>query len=402
MQLWGARGAVRESERDLVSAEIIVEIIEDTARLMGLKEAWTDLLAQSDSDCLFLTWEWLSTWWRHLAGDKRLFIPIVRHLGEVVAIAPMVVRPPGISSVLPFPAIEFMGTGSIGSDYLDVLVRRGQEPRAMESIAACLAKMNRAVELEQIKIRGCAAVEIGKLLGSRGWGVSNEDTNISRHIALGGRSWPDYLGSLGAAHRYNFNRRLRQLRRQFKVRFEKTSTEADRRQALGRLIALHRARWQGFTRAFHTPNHVSFHEDFSRLACERGWLRIFTLWLDDEAVAALYGFRYGRTFYFYQSGFDPAYSKFSTGLVTMGLAIESAIAEGAEEFDMLQGLEQYKERWADGVRPLGRLECYPPHVRGLIYRRTMELSRAAKRAARRVLPRMIADRIVMRRERTSR
>src|SRR5258705_472886 len=136
----GARGAVHEGERDRVS----VEIVDDTARLIGMREAWTDLLAHSDSDCVFLTWEWLSTWWRHLAGDKRLFVPIVRHRGEVVAIAPMVVRPPGISSVLPFPAIEFMGTGSIGSDYLDVLIRRGQEARAMEAIAACLAKMNRA------------------------------------------------------------------------------------------------------------------------------------------------------------------------------------------------------------------------------------------------------------------
>ena len=85
----------------------------------------------------------------------------------------------------------------------------------------------------------------------------------------------------------------------------------------------------------------------------------------------------------------------------MGLAIQSAFEEGAEEFDMLQGLEQYKEHWADRVRPLGRLECYPPHVRGLIYRRAMELSRAAKRAARRMLPRMIADRIAMRRVRLS-
>jgi len=147
---------------------------------------------------------------------------------------------------------------------------------------------------------------------------------------------------------------------------------------------------------------VSFHEDVTRLACARGWLRLFTLSLDDEPVAALYGFCYGRVFYFYQSGFDPAYAKFSTGLVTMGLVIKSALEEGAEEFDMLQGLETYKERWADQSRPLGRLECYPPNARGLIYRRAMELSRAARRAARRVLPRKLADRIALRREQAPR
>ena len=82
------------------------------------------------------------------------------------------------------------------------------------------------------------------------------------------------------------------------MRFEKTETEAERHQALGRLIALHRARCGGYSTAFHTPHHVRFHEEISRLAGERGWLRIFTLWLDGEAVAALYGFRYGRAFSF--------------------------------------------------------------------------------------------------------
>lgn len=394
----GPLGAVLEREREVVS----VEVVDDTGRLMELREEWDDLLAESEADGLFLTWEWLSTWWRHLGGDRRLFIAVVRHRGELVAIAPMTVRPPGLSSVLPFPALEFMGTGSIGSDYLDVIIRRGHESSAMKTIAECVSGMNRAIELEQIKIGGCAALEVGRLLGRCGWSVSEEETNVSRYIDLTGRSWTDYLGSLGAAHRYNFKRRLRRLRREFKVRFEASTTEEDRGPALGRLIALHRARWREFTRAFHTPGHVRFHEDFTRLACERGWLRIFTLWLDDEAVAALYALRYGKVFSFYQSGFDPAYAKFSTGLVTMGLAIESAFEEGAQEFDMLQGLEQYKERWADRVRPLGRVECYPPHLRGLIYRRAMELSRAARRAARRVLPRTIADRLALRRERVPR
>ncbi|PYT14571.1 MAG: hypothetical protein DMF51_08365, partial [Acidobacteria bacterium] len=167
----------------------------------------------------------------------------------------------------------------------------------------------------------------------------------------------------------------------------------ERRPALGRLIALHTARWGGYSRAFHTPKHLRFHEEITRLACQRGWLRFYTLWLDGEAVAALYGFRYGSVFNFYQSGFDPLYARYSTGLVTMGLTIENAIGEGVEEFDLLQGVEQYKEHWAREVRPLGRLEFYPPRVRGLVYRRAAELSRAARRAARRMLPRKIADRI---------
>src|SRR2546425_7804120 len=136
---------------------------------MEMRQEWNDLLAESAADCLFLTWEWLSTWWRHLSGDRKLYITAVRSRGRLVALAPLVVRPPGISSVLPFPALEFMGTGSVGSDYLDVIVRRGHEERALKDLVERLTDVNRAVELEQVKIGHCSAAEIGRLMGSRGW-----------------------------------------------------------------------------------------------------------------------------------------------------------------------------------------------------------------------------------------
>src|SRR2546427_4482076 len=39
-----------------------------------LREEWNELLQASASNCLFLTWEWLYTWWKHLSEDRRLFI----------------------------------------------------------------------------------------------------------------------------------------------------------------------------------------------------------------------------------------------------------------------------------------------------------------------------------------
>jgi CelD/BcsL family acetyltransferase involved in cellulose biosynthesis len=99
----------------------------------------------------------------------------------------------------------------------------------------------------------------------------------------------------------------------------------------------------------------------------------------------LYGLRYGPVFNFYQSGFDPAYSKHSVGVATMGLAIKTAIEEGALEYDFLHGAEEYKFHWASATRDLGRLELYPPHARARIYRQAIGLNRAARRMARRVL-----------------
>ena len=63
----------------------------------------------SDSDCLFLTWEWLFTWWKHLAGDRQLAILAVRSGGKLVALAPFCLRPASLSRRRPLPVLEFLG-----------------------------------------------------------------------------------------------------------------------------------------------------------------------------------------------------------------------------------------------------------------------------------------------------
>ena len=49
---------------------------------------------------------------------------------------------------------------------------------------------------------------------------------------------------------------------------------------------------------------LQFHAEFSQLALERGWLRLFVLRLDGEPAAATYSFCYRGHFYYYQAGLD--------------------------------------------------------------------------------------------------
>src|SRR5262249_12472241 len=145
--------------------------------------------------------------------------------------------------------------------------------------------------------------------------------------------------------------------------------------------------------AFDHPDLVAFHERFSALALERGWLRLFVLTLDGTPLAAFYGFRYGDVFSFYQSGFDPEYGSLSTGLVAMGLTIRRAIEEGASEFDFLHGEEAYKSLWTSKRRALERLELCPPRPAGSLLRRLEDAGRGARRVARALLPHGLAARL---------
>jgi CelD/BcsL family acetyltransferase involved in cellulose biosynthesis len=118
--------------------ELTVERISDTAGLDALRSEWQALLRGNEADCLFLTWEWLSCWWRYVSQRRRLCLLTVRRDGELVAIAPFAIRPPEPRRIVPFRTLEFMRMGDVGSDYMDLIVRPDQEAYALQAVAGYL------------------------------------------------------------------------------------------------------------------------------------------------------------------------------------------------------------------------------------------------------------------------
>jgi CelD/BcsL family acetyltransferase involved in cellulose biosynthesis len=364
-----------------------LDLIEDVAGLERLRPEWNELLRESDADGFFMTPEWLFTWWKHLAQGRRLHVLTVRDGTELIGIAPFTIRPTQIGAHPMFRCFELLGTGLAGSDYLDLVVRPGREELVLATLCDRIAGDSRAFTLRRMRA-GSHAERLAGMLAGREWLVTTADDEVAPFVAFGGRSFDKYLADLGSAHRYAFRRRLRGLEKRYHVALERVEQEAERPQALEALITLHGARWKdrpASSEAFSNPALVAFHDEVTRIALERGWLRLYLLRLDGVAAAGLYGFRHRQSFYFYQSGFDPAYAKQSVGLVTMGLVMRAAIEEGIAEFDLLHGTEDYKRHWTRENRALRRADIYPPGVRGWLYRSSAELERQARRFARRAI-----------------
>ena len=371
---------------------VSVHRITDVVGFHALRAEWTELLEASPNDCIFLTWEWLYTWWKHLGAGRRLDLLAIRKDDELIGLLPLMVSPMRPGRSVPCRVRQFLGGGSVGSDYLDVIVRAGLEPEAVSALAARLARDGVMVDLAQLNRRTAAASALAERLEGQGWHVSDVPGDVCPFIELAGHTWPSFLQSLGGRHRYNVKHRLDRLVKRA-MRFQLVESEDRRREALATLVALHRKRWseRGGSTALDAANLVAFHEEFSRLALERGWLRLFVMYLEGDPVAALYGFRYRGTFYFYQTGFDPAHAREGVGQATVGLTIQHAIEEGCTEYDMLHGDEPYKFDWAGKVRELVRLQLYPGSAHGWVCRQLVEWDRAARKAARRLLGTSTAD-----------
>lgn len=364
-----------------------IETITASSRFAALQHDWDELLHASDADCLFLTWEWLHTWWNHFGQAHPLSVLALRCDGALTAVAPLCMRPASPLRLRPLPALEFLGTGTVGSDYLDLIAGRDHEATAADLLAAELSRSRVTIDWAQLDRRASFAARVARLMALDGWTAAENRSNVCPYIPLSGSTWDGYLRSLGSAHRYDFHRKLKRLKRQYDVRFDQVCFESDRREAIEQVFHLHELRWRarGASDAFPTGAARDFHREFSRLALGRGWLRIFLLRLNDAPAACLYGFFYRRKFYFYQSGFDPVYAPSSLGLILMGLAIERAIGEGAEEYDLLHGNEPYKSHWSRDCRELGRLQLFPPGAAGWLCRRSVAAEQATRRAVRRLL-----------------
>lgn len=338
-------------------------VIDSAWGFTALRPEWNSLLRASGAASPFLTWEWLHTWWRHLSGSSALRMLAVRAGSELVAVAPFRMT----TGTAYLPSLEMLGTGDAGSDYLDIIVRSGWEAEALAAIEQFAQSERTPLRLEHL---GPSAMtdHLANRLVAGGWMRTTTAGGTCPYIPLAGQTWDSYLATLGASHRANVRRRLRAIEQKFTVTFARVTTEGERREALPILMRYHNRRFDECGTAFATPALRTFHDDLTKRALDRGWLRMYVLRLNERVAAVMYGFLYDGTFYFYQHGFDDQYQQHSIGLVLMALTIRAAIDEGAAGFDMLWGVEPYKFLWARDRRELHNLHLFPASFAGRIHR----------------------------------
>jgi CelD/BcsL family acetyltransferase involved in cellulose biosynthesis len=303
---------------------------ERAASLDALREDWTSLAERSRD--IFSTWEWSSTWWNHFGGDHELAPLRLGDADGAFAIAPLYVERRG-----PLRILRFLGHGP--GDVLGPVCAAADRGAAGEALTAALgdgaAGRWHALLAERIPI--------GPLGGALGGRVLQSEANPE--LETEGQSWDEYVASCSRNMREKLRRNTRKIERDHELRYELCEDAGQLDASLATLHRLHRLRWQGES-SFERDAVVEFHRDFAAVALEKGWLRLWTMHIDGEAVAAWYGFRFAGVEAYYQSGRDPSYDRFSIGFLMLMRSIQGAFDDGLERYTFLRGDESYKGRFA--------------------------------------------------------
>jgi CelD/BcsL family acetyltransferase involved in cellulose biosynthesis len=356
------------------------EVHRDLASLpAGLEDEWR-ALAESRANA-FITPDWARAWDEVFGEDAGPAVAVSRDTsGRVHGVMPMVATRGTGGTVLRFagfnlgdvfhPACAPGEDAAVAADCLPALVE------ATGAKAALLDHVERDAAWP-----GAAVSAAGMALGR----AYRDD--VLPWIDLAGLDWERFLASRSRNLRSQVRRKTRALARDHDAAFRAARAEtlgAD----LDALVALHERRWQGRGGSGALGERPRrFHERFAAAALERGWLRLWVLELRGEAAAALYGWRLGDRFSYYQAGFDPSFERESVGMVLLAHTIRMATEEGALVYDLLRGGETYKSRFADHERAVHTVALAQPAG---ITRAALGAEAAAWRASRRLDPKQRA------------
>src|SRR5258706_16474546 len=116
--VWSSVSAARTAPS---AAGVRIETIADAAGFRALRDEWTRLLERSASDCIFLTWEWLHTWWEHFGTSRGLALIAVRQGDDLIGLAPLWFKRVRLGVIVPCSMFCCLGTGSVGAANLAVI-----------------------------------------------------------------------------------------------------------------------------------------------------------------------------------------------------------------------------------------------------------------------------------------
>jgi len=369
-------------------SQLVIERVVLTEEFKGMREEWTELLSDSEEGHLFLSWEWLYTWWVSFGKGSSLSLITVRSAKHLVAIVPMMLCENGILRSRCYSFRAFIGRGSVGSDYLSFIVRKGWIDRILPTLSKALAEDATSLLLDNLDRRSLVMRGVCNQLRIERWRSHIKRTDVSPWIDLSGLSWESYLESLGRSHASGLRRKYRKINARYRLSLAVMNTQAERQSAMNFLISRHLHRWKtrGGTTAFDSLALIDFHNRFSALALTMGWLRLFLLKLDDVPAAAIYGFSYDGVYYYYQAGFDERFSRYSVGQLAIAESIRFCIEEGVNEYDFLHGSEPYKYSWANRERELISVEVFRRGLDGYLSEKSMLASMGIKRLMKPLLP----------------
>jgi CelD/BcsL family acetyltransferase involved in cellulose biosynthesis len=333
------------------------------------------------------------SWWKSYGAGKRLSILEVEKDGDLIGLAPLY-RQEFRRFGFTYRGLYWVGDGSADSDYLDLLARRGEEEFVGRAIVQYLTENKGEWDLlflNEVPESSSTLRLLQKYLGEAHCYWQQTERPCS-YIALPS-NWNSYLQSLKPRVRTKIRSLTGNLERQFRVRFDRSDQAEELGSRLDSLFQLHNRRWQENDRdgVFLSRAKRLFYGEMSRQFQKRGWLRFYSLALNDQYAAHQFCFEYQNTMFLLQEGFEPGFAAHGIGNVLRAYVMRDCIERGVAVYDFLGGVTQHKLSWGAKIKFSIRAVGARPTAKNRIFLEVPRIAEAGKQCLKSVLPGPVID-----------
>jgi len=337
-----------------------IEIVDTFKQWEELAPVWNQLLTQSMGNTVFLTWEWLYSWAECFFDDARtLFILVVYKEDKIVGIAPWYIQRQK-NKVLTLRYLRFLGAPEIGSDYLDIIIKKGQERAVTQCLLNFLLLEGTSrwdcCNFQDVPSDSLFLLYFLEKIESQGKYAEIRPESYCPTVHLPQKG-ADLLANYGPNRRQQYRRHLKLLQKEGELHHT-TQSGANVLSALEAFCSFYEEK---------NEKHDKMVRPFLMKFASRGgadsYLELDLLTSNGKLVAGMLHVKYGNTLSMYLMAVDKEqYPQVSLGNLFVGMCLSNAIDKGYAVYDFLKGAEPYKFHWANGGRSSVSLFFYRKNV----------------------------------------
>ncbi|MFH0876169.1 MAG: GNAT family N-acetyltransferase [archaeon] len=345
-----------------------IQPIDSNEEFNSLSGRWEKLLDESTASNIFLTYDWLYTWYKHFGNDKKLFILTCYDNDELVGIAPLVISK--VKLVFKLRMLEFMGGEEACSEYLDFIVKKGHEAKCIESFASYIHNEKKKydfIHLSDFHSESPLCALFKEKIGNSSSLYAFDITRTIYYISLKGK-YEDYFTSLRRSVRQRLNKDKRNLDADFKVKERVIVNSGELESAVDTMVNINRRRWneRGLPGAFSSKKMVGFIREVAGVLLNKSRLYLYFLELNEKPVSYNFCLEFNKKRCGYSSAILPedAYLKYGVGRVAHSNVFIDCFRKNIFEYDFLRGEEEYKKKFSTDHRTTSELIIANKNLQG--------------------------------------
>ncbi len=351
----------------------------------SMRDEWNCLLENSENKTVFLRWEWLYNWWMtYRTGSHELFICVARDKGKLIGVAPFFIK----KSIGGVRIISFLGSNIVGSDYLDIISDLHYESEASCAILKFVQDQDHlwdVIELDSMLAKS-STVSLMENYHDRENIFEKNGGTVCPFISLKrplNAVWTSYSTKL----KNTIKRKLKKLHNHFNGQFITVPESDDIADYYEQFVRLNLLRFKEkkIYSPFSHDSFVRFHKSVLLDLHKKGMAKLLFLKINNRLIAGIYLLIYDNKYYYYQSGYDPAWRLLSPGTLLFDYSIKTAYENGCKEFDFLRGAEKYKYDWTKTVHEQVNLRIYRNTRKGMALLALHRMKKKAKKTFRGML-----------------